>query len=140
MGIVTFDTFPVALVAPVDDCRQIGARGIRVIEVPVTPQAEGTILVERQKFNFIRVVAGGPVTVLALDPLVRRPAVTANIVLVTLRAGIPPLVLDREFLPFVDIRQSVVVVRKAVAVDTEIVRYHKLSCQKNQSDKTDGDP
>jgi hypothetical protein len=126
--------------APVDDCRQIGARGIRVIEIPVTPQAEGTIRVERQKLDIVGVVAGRSVAVLAFDPLVRRSAVTADIVLVTLRAGIASLVLDREFLPLIDIRQSIVVVRKAVPMNTEIIRYKKLSCQKNQPDKTDGNP
>ena len=140
MGIVTLDTFPVALMAPVDDCRQIGARSIRVIEVPVTSQAEGTIRVERQKLDIVRVVAGRPVAVLALDPLVRRSAVTADIVLVTLRTGITSLVLDRKFLPLIDIRQSMVVVSEAVTVDTEIIRNHKLSGQEDQSDKTDGNP
>jgi hypothetical protein len=66
--------------------------------------------------------------------------VSADIVLVTLLTGVPTLVLDRKGLPLIDIRQSMVVVGKALAVNAEIIRNQKHASQEDQPDEPNGNP
>ena len=46
------------------------------------------------------------------------------IVFVTLKTGLIALILDWKIFPFLDVAKPVVVVRKTVTVDAEIVRNH----------------
>jgi hypothetical protein len=80
------------------------------------------------------------VTVLALDALVRRTPVRPDVVCVAFHAGVAPLVLDWELLPFLDVGLPIEVVGKAIPVNPEVIRDQEHSQYENQSYQTDGYP
>jgi hypothetical protein len=55
----------------------------------------------------------------------------------TLETRLIALILDRKIFPFLNVAEPVVVVRKTITVDTEIVRNQELPGKQNQSDQCD---
>jgi hypothetical protein len=58
----------------------------------------------------------------------------------TLETRLIALILDRKIFPFLNVAEPVVVVRKTITVDTEIVRNQELPGKQNQSDQCDCKP
>jgi len=52
-------------------------------------------------------------------------------VFVTLETGLIALILDRKIFPFLDVAEPMIVVRKTVTVDTEVVRNQELPGEQN---------
>jgi hypothetical protein len=65
-------------------------------------------------------------TIFALDTFVRTATIGSDIVFVALGAGLLALVLDGEVLPLLNIAKPIVVVGKAIAMNTEILRNEEL--------------
>jgi hypothetical protein len=106
----------------------------------MAPQAQAALFVERQGCNVVRVIARRTVTVFALNSFVRRTPMFLYIVLMTLETRLIALILDWKIFPFLDVAEPVVVVRKTITVDTEIVRNQELPGKQNQSDQCDCKP
>ena len=52
-------------------------------------------------------------------------------VFVTLETGLIALILDRKIFPFLDVAEPMIVVRKTVTVNTEVVRNQELPGEQN---------
>jgi len=79
-------------------------------------------------------------TTLALDFFV--PGVTdrLGIFFMTFGAAFPPLVFNRELLPFIDIAQSIEIVGKGIAMYAEIIGNHEMPGNHHKDDQAHGKP
>jgi hypothetical protein len=106
----------------------------------VTPEAHCPFLVERKILDVVGMIAGRPMAVFTLHPLVRSTTMRSRIVLVTFETRSRALVLDRKVLPLLDVPEAMIVVGEAVAVHAKVIRHHKQPGEKNKSDYPYCDP
>ena len=106
----------------------------------MTSQAEASFFVEGQIFNVVRMITRRSVTILTLHTFVRCTPMLLYIAFVTLETRLITPVLYRKVFPFLYVAEPVIVVRKTVTVDAEVIRDQELPGEKNQSYQCDRKP
>lgn len=137
---MTVDAFAAPLMGSVTNVRQVGSSMVRVTERCVTTQAMLAGPVDGQKFDFVRMIYGGTMTVLALDGCMWRCIQGGDVFVMTFNAGLATLVLDGKLFPFLDVTQAMVVVGKAGTMDTEVVGNEYRTSEKNSNNDTYSQP
>lgn len=118
---MALDAFPASPVPLVLDADKRTPGAVWVLEVRVAAQAKFPGRIQRKRFDAIRMMGSGTVTVFALDRCMAGRIERYDIRFVTFDAAFPALVLDREIYPLLDVAQPVIPVGKILAVNAEVI-------------------
>ena len=133
---MTADAFAAPLMGSVADVGQVGSSMVRVIERCVTALAMLSRPVNRQKFDVVRMIYSGTMTILALDSRMWRCVQGGDVFVMTFNAGLSTLEFNGKILPLLDVTQAMEVIGKAGTMNAKIIGNEKQAGEENCDDNT----